>query len=123
MIELDLVAIVGMLAYASLWGLSLGIGKRFNKALKSSIKFLEFYWVIWFLLLIILGIINRTVPNGFRNEYFKLWNEAAFYDYVMFGAYFFGMLVGILIINQLLTYLILILWESLKRLHQWINQL
>lgn len=123
MIELDLVQIGLFVAYVSVWILSFWIGEEFNKFLGSNSKFIFFYTLSCLISVIVLGVVNKTISTGFRNEYLKLWNEAAFYDYVMFAAYIFGMLLGILIINQLLTYVILILSESLKRLHQWINQL
>ena len=123
MIELDLVPIGFTVAYLSVWILSFWIGDEFNQFLGSNSKFMFIYSISCWISLVVLGFVNETISTGFRNEYLKLRNEAAFYDYVMFAAYIFGMLVGILIINQLLTYVILILWESLKKLHQWINQL
>jgi len=119
-----LVQIGFIVTYVSLWILSFSIGLEFNKFLGSSEKFKEFYKSIYVWLFLILTFINKTVPTGVRNEYLKHLNSAtSLIDYLMWFAYLFGMLLGILLINQLLTYLILILWKSLKKLHHWINQL
>jgi len=123
MIELDLVQISFIVTYVSLWILSFSIGLDFNKFLGSSEKFKEFYKSIYVWLFVILTFINKTVPTGYLNEHSKIFNAVALIYFVMYIAYCFGMMLGILLVNQLLTYLILILWESLRRLHHWINQL
>lgn len=124
MIELDLVQIGFGITYLFLWYISFVFGRAFNEHLGSNEKFIDLYSIIFCFFFLILTVVNKTVPTGVRNEYLKHLNSAtSLIDYLMWFAYLFGMLLGILLINQLLTYLILILWKSLKKLHHWINQL